>query len=124
MRERRRGFDRRSPSRLDRVLYRVAAGLPVAIGLAAVFALLNLVDLLATAAALEQGAVELNPVMRALLGSGAGGALILKVAVTAAAVGGFLAGRRYRCVVMGMLFVTSVLAVVAAYHGLNLAVAA
>lgn len=119
-RERRRGYDRRLPSRLDAALLGVRR-LPVALTLATVFVAMNLLDLVATTVALGRGAVELNPVMAALLGGGTGGAVVLKLAVTIPVLVGFLGGRRHRTVALGMVAVTALLALVGGYHVLNLA---
>jgi hypothetical protein len=121
--ERRSGFDRRAERDASSVratyadwIRRIAAS-PVRYGtVAAAIFVLNMVDLLLTYRALERGAIELNPVMAALLDAGYGVAGVVKIGVSALVVVLGWRLRRYRRVVEVSLLLAVVLGAVVLYH--------
>ena len=123
--ERRRGFERRRPTRgtwrsryhswLDRYRrdhHTIAVVLMV-------FVLLNLVDLLLTVQALSQGATEANPIMAYLFALDPTLAALFKVVVGAGIALAIWSARRYRRILETSLFMVGVMTAVLLYHGYN-----
>ncbi len=112
--ERRSGFDRRT-SRPFLEAYRAR---PAAIGaVLAAFVLLNVADLVFTLRVVDAGAIELNPVMAALLGAGSGYAAAFKLGAALTVAGAMWAARRYRLVLQASLAALALMGAVAVYQG-------
>lgn len=120
--ERRSGFDRREPaggglrSRHWALLQRYRDR-PAVVGLVlAAVTGLSLLDLALTTVALDEGAVELNPVMAALFESSPFVAGAVKVAITAAAVATIWVLRRYRLVLETSLALFAAMTLLTCYQ--------
>ena len=121
-RERRSGFDRRrrSESRFGTTLegaLEVLRDNPLAlIGLLALTNVLSVLDFVFTMWALEQGAIEANPVMAALLSSDPVVAATVKILIVAAVSLLIYLLRRYRLMLKVALFSTGLFAAIVLYH--------
>lgn len=119
--ERRTGFDRRSEARGNRNLYfrllRAYRRNPRTILLVlALFTALNLADLVLTIRSFERGAIELNPVMRALFEVHPIVAGIVKMAVGMVVAEVIWTFRRHRGALALSIGITTVMAAILAWH--------
>lgn len=121
-RERRTGFDRRrtASSRVeaawDGVLVHLRDNPLTFFLLLALANLFSLLDLALTLRALELGAVEVNPVMRALLTDDPAVAAVVKIGLVAGVSALVFALRRYRPMIKVGLLTLALFATIVAYH--------
>ena len=123
VRERRTGFDRRRPRRATAVGGAVDASLvylrdnaSVVIAVLLTANLLSILDLVFTLRALQNGAVEANPLMKALLAWDPAVAGGVKVGIIMALSLLIWKMRRYRLVLQVAVFALVVYAAIIAYH--------
>ncbi len=121
-RERRTGFDRRhrSTSRVGSAWEGTLVFLrdnPLALVLLLALAnLLSILDLAFTLRALEQGAIEVNPLMRTLIADDPAQAVIVKIALVAGVSVLVYLLRRYRSMLGVALLTLGLFAAIVAYH--------
>jgi hypothetical protein len=121
-RERRTGFDRRrqADSRVgaawDATLLYLRDNPFVLFGLLALANVLSILDLAFTMWALQQGAVEANPVMAALLSDDPAIAAVVKILIVAAVSLVIYLLRRYRLMLKVALFSVALFGAIVLYH--------
>jgi hypothetical protein len=121
-RERRSGFDRRSRSASrwgaawDEALIYLRDNPLALVAMLALANLLSLLDLMFTLRALDHGAVEANPVMRALLEGHPAAAVIVKVCLVAGVSVVVFLLRRYRLMLKVAILALVLFAVIVMYH--------
>ena len=120
--ERRTGFDRRVParSRLDRLVLRLRNSDDAVFSVAAAIAVLNVLDLLLTLAALDRGIGEANPVMAGLFEANVWLAATFKLVMGTGAAALVWTARRYKRVLQAGLFLLTVFVAVTLYHFVGL----
>jgi hypothetical protein len=126
--ERRTGFDRRAKHepgslghRYSSLVRSLAEGGTALLVVLVLFNILNVVDALMTAAILEAGGSEANPVMARLYGAGVWQAVGFKVAIGAAMTATIWSLRRYRRIVEIALVILAVFIAVVLYEIVGMA---
>ncbi len=121
--ERRSGFDRRGPASggrlsgaLEGALLRLRDDPVLLLAVLGLANMLSLADLAFTLFALDHGAIEANPVMRTLLDSDPGFAILAKIGMVAGVSTLIYLLRRYRLMLMVALIAVAVFGSVVVYH--------
>ena len=115
--ERRTGFDRRAAGSLTTVLRDRPV---VLVGLLVLINVLSIADWMLTLRALDAGAVEVNPVLAAMLAGNPLAAFFFKMAATLVVTAALWSWRRYRAVLATAIAALLIYGVLMTYHAWGL----